>query len=70
MTKRQFYFGLFCVVALVFVIGPIGYYTVQTVRENRAAEIEKTKIEEEKATERTKERWKFLNSLPWVDEKD
>ncbi len=71
MTKREFLFGLFVVIALSVSVGTVGYFVNQAVRTNieiKAVEAKKAEIVEKERTERTKERWSFLNS--WGRKKD
>ena len=75
MTKRQFWTVGLAIGALLIVLGPIGYFSMNTARINREAEIRKTEIQAEaviererirqdKATERTQERWEWTQRLP------
>lgn len=63
MTKRQFLLGVFLLCTFLGLAGTGGYFYIESRKvhlQEREVQAEVMKYEEDKATERTKERWKFL----------
>lgn len=71
MTKRQYWLGVFTLLAVLTGTGIVGY--VSTIRYNKQVEInslkevEKQKIIQEEKTKRTKERMQWI---PWYKSKN
>ena len=67
MTKRQFYLGTFILMTIMILGGTAGWFSLQNKRINmertvqeKSIEADRMKYEQDKATERTRERWSFL----------
>ena len=72
MTKRQLTFGFGIIFLVLVIAGPMTYFGLQEARMNREADIEierlsieKEKIAQEFATERTETRWENINPGNW-----
>jgi hypothetical protein len=69
MTQRQFLLGTFTLLCVLGIAGTIGYFSLESKRvdiETKRVEAESAQLIEQERTARTKERWTFLNSMPWV----
>jgi uncharacterized protein HemX len=73
MDSRQFRLGMLIVIALVLVVGTIGFFVIRNAEIQRKADIQQAEIqrqveakEQEMKTERTQERWDVLQRIPFL----
>lgn len=80
MSRRQFQLSILGIIAIVFIVGPISYFSYQRTVVEKSQEVEKARIEaaaiveketvkQTKATERTKERMDWLQRFPFLKDK-
>ena len=73
MDKREFYLGMFVVIAIVLIVGTIGLFVNRQATIQREADIRQAAIEQQieakeqvMKTQRTKERWDVLQRIPFL----
>jgi hypothetical protein len=70
MSNRQLLLGVLSILALVLIIGPIGYYSLKNAEIEKEKAVETEKIKQDAETKRNENRWKILNTMPWVEKKE
>lgn len=69
MTKRTFLLGLFILLTISLVFGLGGWYSLRSHEIEAQAKVEATRLQQDGATVRTKERWSWVNRVPGLKEK-